>query len=489
MTNLVPLCTQVGQWLNVFYYAASFWTNFVIAYEMFDLVKKSYQRRTVNPPSLKKVYIQLSCIYTCALILATWCGLNVPWSPMNTTPNGRVILNSGEGGIFSFIGTMILIFSIVFIPTVYSLYFALMIWCKRLLPRTGRTRVISLYFLRILLLFFAFYHPYFVLMFIEIKSEDNNARFLLWVLRRAFVIVQVFMTIYLSMKKTDVKVAVKGTVTTIHECFCSKDNKPIEEAHVERTSENDNEELDLSLEDCFSQSSESPRSIEDLDIGAVDIWDEEDVYDNPTRTRGSFFGEQLEHVVWDFVDNEMVTADSLGRPSNQNKKSKNRRASLPSRTNVDIESNEHLEPRDEIISKEQRYEKRRRKSEIFDKGISDRMDVVRMKMLLLGLRTTNQEGKGSKLSNDHRSSIVACAGDDNVLESDDSQASDNSSRIVACDGEDDILESNDKQDSHENCDPFETSMESLDSDFRVLNERFKRLDDECEEISKMFQKS
>jgi len=137
--------------------------NCIVAYEMFSLIKDSYQRKKIDPPSVRKVLMQGVCVYTVTTIFATWFALEVPWPPYSVSDAGTSIWSSMEGGVFSTTGTLALSIVVLSPPTLYVLYVAFTIWWKELLPRSGRTRAISLYFIRILFVFFAFYYPGIVL--------------------------------------------------------------------------------------------------------------------------------------------------------------------------------------------------------------------------------------------------------------------------------------------------------------------------------------
>jgi hypothetical protein len=55
-------------------------------------------------------------------------------------------------------------------PTMYLAYICIQVWRGKLLPLNGRTRVLALYFLRIIVAFFVFWIPGIVLQMYEKKN-------------------------------------------------------------------------------------------------------------------------------------------------------------------------------------------------------------------------------------------------------------------------------------------------------------------------------
>ena len=115
--------------------------NAVVAYEVFELLKKSYQGVRVKPPTMKKVTIQAAVVYLYALIMFTvhYC-LD---GKMNMTIVAPIYFMLSAG-----------------FPIIYLCYVCIIIWYRGLVPSLGgRLREISLYFFRIIVVFLVFWLP------------------------------------------------------------------------------------------------------------------------------------------------------------------------------------------------------------------------------------------------------------------------------------------------------------------------------------------
>ena len=157
-----PLC-EMRMGFSFFYYFTNLYLNAVLAYEIYTIVVNSYRRRHTNPPSIRKVYTQVGLVYLFTTLLSLWFIINVPWSPFGFENMTYCITKSGsptaDKQLFSeSMGSLIAI-CIVLPPFIYVFYVGFKVWYNALLPIKGRTRAISLYFFRIVLVFICFYIP------------------------------------------------------------------------------------------------------------------------------------------------------------------------------------------------------------------------------------------------------------------------------------------------------------------------------------------
>mmetsp|Transcript_3516 Transcript_3516/g.5220 ORF Transcript_3516/g.5220 Transcript_3516/m.5220 type:complete len:513 (-) Transcript_3516:107-1645(-) len=290
------------QWVLVFYYVGNFWMNCIVAYEMFTLVKKSYQREKTNPPSLRKVLSQGSFVYTIALLIAIWYALEVPWSPYSVTKQGTAVWASMEGGVFSTKGTILLTTGITVPPTVYVLYIAFTIWWKKLLPKSGRTRVISLYFIRILMVFFVFYYPGIAIYILKTFVKNQDIFLFMRLSNRVIEFTQALLTLHLSRKKADVNQAVEELRSNIVAFFKNCLVKPFSTS----TEQIGDITVDpKNLEGGLHEDVKPPMPVIDKN------WEEDNVYDDPLRKPESVQGSQIEKVVWKDIEDEKVVGKDV----------------------------------------------------------------------------------------------------------------------------------------------------------------------------------
>mmetsp|Transcript_26922 Transcript_26922/g.40740 ORF Transcript_26922/g.40740 Transcript_26922/m.40740 type:complete len:380 (-) Transcript_26922:1620-2759(-) len=291
--------------------------NCVVAYEMYDLVKKSYRREKTKPPALRKVYIQGACIYMISIVLATWYALEVPWSPYSVSKKGVAVWASMKGGVFTTAGTVMLSIAILGPPSIYVLCIALTIWLKKLLPTSGRTRVISLYFIRILLVFFAFYYPNIALYILKSLVKNPNIFFLMQLSNRVFEFAQALLTLHLARKKADVDRAVKELrseiVETFKQCLRKPFPKPLRQKDQSIAVVNSDNKIPLEGAQVEVQPPISDES-------GSDKWKQEDIYADPLRKPASTLGSQVENVVWKGIDQEKVEGKNVKKTSLEEKK-------------------------------------------------------------------------------------------------------------------------------------------------------------------------
>ena len=106
-----------------------------------------------------------AAVYVLSAFLSSW----VFWDILPHQPglqNGLAclpVMYSNESMIFFFAAFLPVL---VAIPAVYVIYIAIQIWRRRLLPLTGRTRNVSIFIARLILVFIVMWLPSLILMFI-----------------------------------------------------------------------------------------------------------------------------------------------------------------------------------------------------------------------------------------------------------------------------------------------------------------------------------
>lgn len=123
----------------------------------------SCRRKRLAPPILSKVCKQVALVYLFSICAALWMALPVPFALRHIVIDdrrGKGRLGSGPAGGFTFLGASIAFFSLFAMPRC-SMFCSYESECgsKNLLPTTGRTRVLSLFFMRVIVVFILFYVP------------------------------------------------------------------------------------------------------------------------------------------------------------------------------------------------------------------------------------------------------------------------------------------------------------------------------------------
>lgn len=295
----VAWCREI-YFVGYFYFYSNFLINAVVAYEIHQMVIKSHRRMRARPPSIRRVCLQCGCAYSVALLVSIWAVIDVSWSSQTFYYDNEItciVLPSEKVPWFVplFIDTVLLFL----VPLVYVIYVRIHIGIKGLLPRTGRTRVLSLYFFRILIIFIGCYLPFMLIhtvlipLFPTIKAISYVALF--------FGTIQTFLTLGFAMGKPDVKEAVAASLkissltvrASTKMSVLTKSWKKGDEESADSTinnESNENQTDDKTITRNTTESSHVSSMVDennanniidsDTQVGAViDEWEQDDVYD------------------------------------------------------------------------------------------------------------------------------------------------------------------------------------------------------------------
>jgi hypothetical protein len=177
--------------LEWFHTAANMWLNAFIVYSIHCMLVKAQKFVRTPPPTIKQVLYQVSIIYFFAALWAAW---------------SLVLLFQGSN-IFSNTNAAWLTSKSLMCgpPFLYTVAACTHVWWKQLLPRQGRTRILSLYFLRVVLVFLLTWVPFLILVDVTYYKTAS-----LWMLGLAyfFASFQGLLSVVVAMGKPDVKRAV-----------------------------------------------------------------------------------------------------------------------------------------------------------------------------------------------------------------------------------------------------------------------------------------
>jgi len=193
-------CVAIG-WGEVFYTCSNYWMGAVVTREIYKMLTatKNMQRvaSSKHDTTWRTLFLQVTTIHVLALIMAsTFLETSVDWIPDISLETGCEAFptNTKESYYFwcfyAFLGMMV--------PTVYVLYTAFEIYRKDLLPLTGKTRALVLYFFRLIAVFVGFWIVFVVAIFLKG-----------WYQAIAFVIFNLtgFVSFCFALTKPDVKEA------------------------------------------------------------------------------------------------------------------------------------------------------------------------------------------------------------------------------------------------------------------------------------------
>mmetsp|Transcript_4567 Transcript_4567/g.10816 ORF Transcript_4567/g.10816 Transcript_4567/m.10816 type:complete len:416 (-) Transcript_4567:190-1437(-) len=248
-TSLTPPY-EVSSFGFFFYFACNFYTNGVVTFEVHKLITQSNKRQRTPPPDLRRVYTQVATAYFLTTILALWAALPVSWSlsHISNREEGEGTMGSPPGGTFSYLAGVILAYALVVIPpSSYVVFVSIRVWRKKLLPRKGRTRALSLFFLRVIVVFVLFYFPNLMLSLAQSRAKSPSTVFWFRIVRGLLNAGQAFTTLYLISAKDDIReVIVHAYSKTIGQVCCtistSKSNSEVKRSRVQISGLNTTEE-------------------------------------------------------------------------------------------------------------------------------------------------------------------------------------------------------------------------------------------------------
>jgi len=234
-----------------FYYLSNLYINAAIAKEIYDLVLNSYHRRRSQPPSSRKVIVQVGVIYALVGLLSGWFVAPISsWTSIMSIENEPICVSKFKHPI----GGMAVAMAFSMPPFLYVFWVAYKIKHEKLLPLKGRTRVLALYFMRIVVIFVAFYIPILLLAtygFIVAPGPDDAVSihyFVTLQLLKCLFPIQNIVTFKFLLQKEDISNAVHNYISNITTCIrhptrirCSNEHHDDDD---EKGSKKDNENDD-----------------------------------------------------------------------------------------------------------------------------------------------------------------------------------------------------------------------------------------------------
>jgi hypothetical protein len=215
------------QWYVVFGIGSNAWLNAIITQQLHTMLRLSHHRHRYKPPTIIQVTKHALAVYFYCAFLATWGLINNDNFPYHTgAPFGLACLPM-ERDTHSTIFFWLFFFPLfVGIPVVYVAYVCYDVLVgSKLLPPTGKRRILVVYFFRLIVVFLIMWVPTFILLFIVAPWVPPSVHFAggTWSHMQGIVSAGV------SLFKPDIGNAVQRFVT----CQCTVKNKnTMNEAHA-----------------------------------------------------------------------------------------------------------------------------------------------------------------------------------------------------------------------------------------------------------------
>mmetsp|Transcript_14034 Transcript_14034/g.21428 ORF Transcript_14034/g.21428 Transcript_14034/m.21428 type:complete len:448 (-) Transcript_14034:658-2001(-) len=331
MHSKISMSIHMG--LTAFYFISNFYINGIVAYEINKLAFYSHRGVKIGPPPQKRAYLQSISVFLGATLFAVWVVLPVPWSLVHFIydSHGQLMYKMGSArpdGIFSPVAASAIMSSFVLIPTFYVLYMRWSMWRKRLLPRRGRTRILSTFFWRIMVVFFCFYYPGMALILARSIINDATIKTIINAFARLFEILQAATTLYIASQKYDINEAIKGTISStkrilLLRAICSKTDEnsnqsSINSVHEQLDSNIASENTATSFKREYNADSNVQSNVEGItprsapnSIANINEWELDDMY-SPFRGRVQMNDEAYCDVenLWENLEDENLTQDA-----------------------------------------------------------------------------------------------------------------------------------------------------------------------------------
>jgi hypothetical protein len=142
------------------------WLNAVVVRQLHLMLTSSFVGRRYNAPTPKKVVCQSISVYIYAAFIASIGILDVSWLPHRSDAvSGLACLpvDYSLGSTLFFFLVFCPAFAVV--PFVYTIWVSIDIWRRNLMPPSGKRRLLTLYYMRIIVAFVVMWIPFVIMVF------------------------------------------------------------------------------------------------------------------------------------------------------------------------------------------------------------------------------------------------------------------------------------------------------------------------------------
>jgi hypothetical protein len=188
------------------FYTTNCWMNAVIVFQIHKLLRNSHVRRRYFPPTRRRVALHAAIVYLYAAFwgfIGVW---NIQWLPHKTYAYyGFACVAMEYDQASTLFWWLLFLPCFLLLPVAYFTYVIYDIWKRDLLPPMGRRRNLSLYFFRLVFVYFGMWFPFVAICvggnFVEISS------WYFWA-GAAWSHLQGLLSSLMSLTKPDIKEAV-----------------------------------------------------------------------------------------------------------------------------------------------------------------------------------------------------------------------------------------------------------------------------------------
>ena len=164
-SQVASLC-NFQQMFVVWGVGSNMWLNAAVSYQLHSMLRGSNNLRKFSVPDCAFVTKQALSIYAFTLFLGTWGLIESPKFPHYVASTSGLACLPVEHDLKSSIFFWVVFFPLFGgIPMIYIQYVCYDIWRKKLMPPTGKRRLLAVYFGRIVLVFVLMWVPYMILVF------------------------------------------------------------------------------------------------------------------------------------------------------------------------------------------------------------------------------------------------------------------------------------------------------------------------------------
>lgn len=210
------MCT-FQQWYCVFGIGSNAWLNACVVRELYTMLRFSNQRRRYKSPTRVHVMQQALLVFLFIGFLGTWGAIEAPHWPYHAGAASGLACLPIEVDHASTLFFWLVFFPLFAgIPSFYIIFVTFQVWYYKLLPPTGKRRLLAVYFGRLILVFYVMWVPTLVLIFAVPAYLPSWAAFLsgLWSHLQGAVSMAV------SLMKPDILKSVKQLLM----CQCGKES-------------------------------------------------------------------------------------------------------------------------------------------------------------------------------------------------------------------------------------------------------------------------
>ena len=185
-----------------FFYFTNFFLNCLVAYQLHAFLERCRKGIRTGPPPVKQTLWQVAVVYSFAILWTVWGMVDVSWSWWYRKKSQ---FGSPPGGFFSEIQAICMTAGIMVACILFVIAIRIRIWKNQLIPTRGQTRVVSLFFERIIIVFLVFYFPSLGLLAYSTTIRAHSPTFF-WVERSSQILaaLQALVTLYCASIKPDI---------------------------------------------------------------------------------------------------------------------------------------------------------------------------------------------------------------------------------------------------------------------------------------------